>query len=146
MLNPMMLLTAFILFVFSPAPMPRPLAQEPAPAPAAAPAKKPVKPTAESQAKAKKLYSVDCAMCHGDNGNGKTDLATGMELKLEDWSNPSSLAGKTDEDLFTIIRNGKDKMPPEAEGRAKDDEVWNLIIYIRKMSQPQADAPTKPSN
>jgi mono/diheme cytochrome c family protein len=140
----MMLLTAFILFVFSPAPMPRPLAQEAAPAAAAA--KKPVKPTAESQAKAKKLYAVDCAMCHGDNGDGKTDLATGMGLKLLDWSNPSSLAGKTDDELFTIIRNGKDKMPPEAEGRAKDDEVSNLIIYIRKMSQPGADAPAKPSN
>jgi mono/diheme cytochrome c family protein len=85
-------------------------------------------------------------MCHGDNGNGKTDLATGMGLKLADWTNPNALNGMTDENLFTAIRNGKDKMPPEAEGRAKDDDVWNLIVYIRKMSQPAADAPAKPSN
>ena len=146
MLNPMMLLTALILFVFSPAPMPRPLAQDATPAPAAAPSKKPVKPTAESQAKAKKLYSIDCAMCHGDNGNGKTDLASGMGLKLADWTNPNTLNAMADENLFTIIRNGKDKMPPEAEGRAKDDDVWNLIVYIRKMSQAPADTTAKPSN
>jgi mono/diheme cytochrome c family protein len=94
-----------------------------------------VKPTAESQAKAKKLYEVDCAMCHGDNGNGKTDLASGMQLKLTDWTNPNTLEGKQDQELFTVIRNGKDKMPPEAEGRAKNDEVWNLVIYIRSMSK-----------
>ena len=99
MLNPMMLLTALILFVLSPAPAPRSLVQDATPAPAAAPGKKPAKITPESQAKAKKLYSVDCAMCHGDNGNGKTDLASGMGLKLMDWSDPNTLAGKTDESL-----------------------------------------------
>jgi hypothetical protein len=26
-------------------------------------------------------------------------------------------------------------MPPEDEGRAKNDEVWNLIIYIRGFSK-----------
>jgi hypothetical protein len=45
--------------------------------------------------------------------------------------------------LFNAIRNGKGKMPPEAEGRAKDDEVWNLILYIRSMARQQpAAAPT----
>jgi mono/diheme cytochrome c family protein len=117
-----------------------------APAPAASAAKNPVKPTAESQAKAKKMYEVDCAICHGDNGNGKTDLAKDMQLKLADWTDPSSLAGKSDGDLFNIIRNGKDKMPAEAEGRAKNDEVWNLIIYIRSMSKGQAAAPAAPAN
>ena len=59
-------------------------AQQSAPAPAltppqtvatppAAAAKNPVKPTAESQAKAKAVYGIDCAVCHGDNGNGKSD-------------------------------------------------------------------------
>jgi len=28
------------------------------------------------------LYAVDCAVCHGDNGNGKTDLATSLQVTL----------------------------------------------------------------
>jgi hypothetical protein len=68
-----------------------------------------------------------------------------MQLKLDDWTNPSSLTGKTDEDLFRIIRNGKDKMPAEAEGRAKDDDVWNMIVYIRGMSRNQPAAPAPPA-
>ena len=34
-----------------------------------------MKPTAASQEKAKKMYNVDCAVCHNQNGDGKTDLA-----------------------------------------------------------------------
>jgi mono/diheme cytochrome c family protein len=103
--------------------------------PPAAPVRNPVRPTAESQAKAKTLYRMDCAMCHGDNGNGKTDLATGMELTLNDWTDPKSLAGRQDWELFNIIRVGKGKMPPESKGRATDSEVWNLVIYIRSFSK-----------
>jgi mono/diheme cytochrome c family protein len=119
--------------------------QQPVQAPIApTQAKNPVKATAESQAKAKQLYQIDCAMCHADNGSGKSDLATSMNMTMEDWTNPASLANKTDADLFTIIRNGKDKMPPEAEGRASDTAVWNLIIYIRSFSKGQPAAPPLP--
>jgi mono/diheme cytochrome c family protein len=147
MLKSTLVLFAVILLAFTLAPSLSGTPQEAAaPAPATSAAKNPVKPTAESQAKAKKMYEVDCAICHGDNGNGKTDLAKDMQIKLADWTDPSSLAGKSDGDLFNIIRNGKDKMPAEAEGRAKNDEVWNLIIYIRSMSKGQAAAPAAPAN
>ncbi len=132
----------------APAPAPAPaLAPTPtvaAPQPAAA-VKNPVKPTAESQAKAKSLYGIDCAMCHGDNGNGKTDLATSMTLTLDDWTDPKTLANKEDWELFNVIRNGKGLMPPEGQGRATDTEVWNLIIYIRSFSKPQPLAPAAPA-
>jgi cytochrome c len=161
MLKSFLLVFAMVLLAFVCMPMqgrspqqaaPSPaLAQEPPAAPpaqSAAPMKNPVKPTAESQARAKNVYQIDCAMCHGDHGNGKTDMATSMELKLDDWTNPASLANKTDGDLFTMIRTGKDQMPPEDAGRAKDSEVWNLIIYIRSFSKGQpmpAAAPAAPA-
>ena len=37
----------------------------------------PVKPTAESLAQGKKYYGYDCAMCHGQNGNGKGEVDNG---------------------------------------------------------------------
>jgi mono/diheme cytochrome c family protein len=114
------------------------------PAGVAAPAKNPVKPTAESIAKAKQLYAIDCAMCHNDNGNGKSDLANSMGLNLPDLTDPKSLDTKTDGELFTLFRNGKDKMPGEDPGRAKDNDVWNLVSYIRSLSKTQtAAAPAK---
>ncbi len=111
-------------------------AQNAAPVPTPS-GKNPVRPTAESQAKAKVLYERDCALCHGETGNGKND----MNFTLDDWTNPNTLAGKPDSDLFAIIRNGKNQMPAEDVGRASDTEVWNLIIYIRTLSKNQPPAP-----
>jgi mono/diheme cytochrome c family protein len=96
-----------------------------------------IKVTADSQSKAKKLYAMDCALCHGDTGDGKTDLAKDMQLTMIDWTDSKSLAGVQDQDLFKTIRNGKGKMPAEDAGRAKDDEVWNLIVYIRALGKVQ---------
>jgi mono/diheme cytochrome c family protein len=85
--------------------------------------------------KVKQIYKNDCALCHGDNGNGKSDLATQMNLTLADYTDPKSLAGKSDQELFDEIRKGKDKMPPEEEARAKDADVRGLVAYVRSMSK-----------
>jgi mono/diheme cytochrome c family protein len=141
MLKPFLLLSAAILLVIA---IPPSLTLAAGHAPAAAPTI-PIRPTSGSQERAKKIYAIDCAMCHGDNGNGKTDLATSMQLTLLDYTDPKSLAGKSDQELFNLIRNGKGQMPPEDPARAKDDEIWNLVIYIRGMSKGQP-SPPPPSN
>ena len=148
-MKPYVVLSAATLLVFAPALAIGFRAQEAPPVPISPAVKNPVKPTAASQDKAKKLYEQDCALCHNSNGNGKTDLAKDMQLTLDDWSDPKTLAAKPDSVLFDIIRNGKDKMPSEPEGRAKSDEVWNLIIYIRglyKTAPATPPAPAAPSN
>jgi mono/diheme cytochrome c family protein len=142
MLKPLLFVSTVVLFGVVALSTPGSISQDTAPAPAAG-QKNPVKPTEKSQARAKELYTQDCALCHGNNGNGKTDVATGMGITLKDWSDPKTLADKQDQDLFNIIRNGKGQMPAEPDGRAKDDEVWNLIIYIRNLYKltPPAPAP-----
>jgi mono/diheme cytochrome c family protein len=143
MLKPFLVLSALVLTGAS---APPPQAQEPA-APAtaaAAPEAKipsdaantvnPVKPTAESLARAKKIYGYECAMCHGESGDGAGDLAKNMKAKMVDFRNPSALKGHTDGELFYIIKNGKGEMDGEG-ARVKPDETWNLVIYLRSLSK-----------
>jgi mono/diheme cytochrome c family protein len=96
---------------------------------------------ADPQGRVKQIYNIDCALCHGANGDGKTDLAKDMQLNLSDFTDPKTLEGKTDDQLFDLIRKGKDKMPGEEPTRAKNDEVKALIQYIRHMSKDQPAAP-----
>ena len=86
MLKPILLLSAVLLFVITPAPSPT-FAAGGSPQD-----NNPTKSTGASRERAKKLYAGDCSMCHGDNGNGKTDLATSMQLTLADWTDPKSLS------------------------------------------------------
>ncbi len=97
----------------------------------------PVTPTASSQAQAKRTFGYDCAMCHGVAGDGKGDLAADMKLTMKDYRDPASLKDKTDGELFYIIKNGKGEMPPEGD-RAKTEEVWNLVIYVRSFAKKAA--------
>jgi mono/diheme cytochrome c family protein len=94
----------------------------------------PVKPTPDSLAKAKKLYGYDCAMCHGENGDGKGDLAADFKNKPRDYTDPNSLKEFTDAQLFTIIKDGKGDMPPEGK-RGKPEDIWGLVNYIRSLSK-----------
>jgi mono/diheme cytochrome c family protein len=92
----------------------------------------PVKPTAELQARVKKLYGWDCAMCHGANGDGKGDMASDQKLALSDFR--VSLTKMSDGEIFYIIQNGKGKAMPSEGDRAKPDVIWNMVSYLRTMS------------
>src|SRR5271165_1011508 len=93
----------------------------------------PVKPTAESLAQGKKYYGYDCAMCHGDNGNGKGEVAVSEKMKIGDFSDPATLRDRTDGELFYIIKNGEGQMPPEGD-RVKTTDLWSMVNYIRSLS------------
>jgi len=101
--------------------------------PEAAAKQNPVKPTEESLAKGKKFYVIDCAMCHGKDGDGKGDMASDMK-NVTDFTNPNAMKDRTDGELFYIIRNGKGDMPLEGD-RAKDEDIWNLVNYVRSLAK-----------
>lgn len=115
-------------------------AQKPTPAPdaAATPAphptaitdadkalKNPVKFTKVSVDRGKKTYTSQCALCHGDKGDGKGELATDMKLNLPDFTKPDSLKDRTDGELFAVIGAGKDPMPSQSS-RLTETHRWNL--------------------
>jgi mono/diheme cytochrome c family protein len=115
--------------------------QQPAvsPAPSVIPAEaarmiNPVKPTLESQTHVKKMYGYECAMCHGENGNGKGDLVGDMKLTLKDYTDPAALKDLTDGQIFYIIKNGKGQMPGEGD-RAKTEDIWNMVIFVRSFAK-----------
>jgi len=102
----------------------------------------PVKPTASSLAAGKQRFSYDCAMCHNANGDGKGDLAVSMGLKLPDFRDPEALKSVTDGGLFYVISNGHKPMPNESS-RAKPDEIWNLVNYVRSLAAQKLSKKSK---
>lgn len=89
------------------------------------------KPSAEAMGEARKLYGYDCAMCHGAKGDGKGDLVEPMKLDLRDWRNASSIASRSDGELFNIITKGKGKMPGSEGNRMSEAVRWNLVALVR---------------
>jgi mono/diheme cytochrome c family protein len=106
----------------------------------------PVKPTPAGLEAAKKFFGTDCALCHGKDGDGKGELAADMKAKMKDWRDPASLEKFTDGELFFIITKGRGEMMGE-EGRAKPEQCWQLVNYVRSLAKKESAAkkPEKPS-
>jgi cytochrome c5 len=106
--------------------------------------KNPMKSSPEGLAEARKMYRYDCAMCHGEHGNGKGELVESMKLTVSDWSDAASLGTKTDGELFYIITKGKGKMPAEGD-RQTEKLRWNLVNLVRSFGKSSATkAPAAP--
>ncbi len=104
----------------------------------------PVKSSAESLARAKKWWSLDCAMCHGANGDGKGETAKDMKLNMADFTNPDTMKSRTDGEIYYIIKNGHNDMPAEGP-RIKTEEGWDLVNYVRSFAKAKdKDADAKP--
>ena len=85
--------------------VPQSNSQKPAHKPAASESGTPATIQVEpARPEVKQIYKFDCAVCHGDTGNGQGDI--GKTMNLLDWTNPTTLANKTDQQLI------------EASGRA----------------------------
>jgi len=74
------------------------------------------------------LFKGKCAMCHGPEGKGFPSV------KTPDFTDPKWQASIKDSQITATIKNGKKgtAMPP-FEGKLKDDEIKELVTFIRSL-------------
>lgn len=78
----------------------------------------------------KTLFLQRCASCHGENGDGNSPLADQLP-GLPDFTAPDYTQGKTPQELFDVITNGRmDKMMPPWGNELSEGERWDLVAYI----------------
>ena len=107
--------------------------------------KNPVNFTHLSAERGKKIYLTQCALCHGQDGNGKGEVVEEMKINPADFTKPETLKDRTDGELFAIIGVGRDPMPGQS-GRMTDQQRWNLVNYLRALSgkKPEKDTGKEP--
>lgn len=89
-------------------------------------------PVAKSDASTKAgmtLYTRNCASCHGRAGLGDGVKARALKDFPGDFSK-ADMQSQTDGELFYKTRSGKGEMP-KYEGKLSDDDIWNLVNYMR---------------
>lgn len=98
-------------------------------------AKNPVAPTPEVLTKARAHFADHCAICHGNDGRGKTTIGQNLYPKAPDmWL--AETQALSDGELFYIIENGVRLTGMPAWGKpdsADDRETWELVQFIRHL-------------
>jgi mono/diheme cytochrome c family protein len=95
--------------------------------------KNPVKFTDVSVGRGKKIYVTQCAMCHGEKGDGKGEIVEEMGIEPPDFTKPETLKKRTDGELFAIMGEGSKVMPGQAK-RLSDRHRWQMVNFIRSLS------------
>jgi mono/diheme cytochrome c family protein len=107
----------------------------------------PFLPDANSLATGEQLFAQNCVPCHGEAGRGNGPTAAYFNGRVPDYGN-GHLDIHTDGDIFYWIQNGFgfDSPMPVFKDKLTDDEIWNLVNYVRRLrNQATAPVPTPPS-
>jgi cytochrome c oxidase cbb3-type subunit 3 len=73
----------------------------------------------------KRLYRwYNCSGCHAQGGGGM-----GVPLTDDKW-----IYGSAPADIFRTIEQGRPNGMPSFGGRIPEDQVWQLVAYVRSMS------------
>ncbi|HEX6943534.1 MAG TPA: c-type cytochrome [Gemmatimonadaceae bacterium] len=93
-------------------------------------AKNPLPASAEVLAEGMEHFADHCAICHGNDGSGDTEMGRSLYPRVPDMRKPAT-QDLSDGELFYIIENGVrlTGMPAWAHEDANDN--WKLVHFIR---------------
>ena len=76
------------------------------------------------------LYGDKCAVCHGEDGAGKT--AKGKKLKVQDVRD--TVKKMSEADMIKVVTNGKDPDMDAFGKELKADQIQVLVTYYRSLA------------
>jgi len=76
-------------------------------------------------------YKTKCSACHGANGAGDTMLGKNLNLRALGSADAQK---QSDNELFTIISRGKNRMPP-FDRKLSKDQIVGVVKYIRTLKK-----------
>ena len=90
-------------------------------------------PTPLDIAEGRDHFADHCAICHANNGSGKTEIGRNMYPPAPDMRERETQE-LTDGELFYIIKNGIRFTGMPGWG-GEDEDNWKLVLFIRHLPQ-----------
>lgn len=88
---------------------------------------------AEAWVEGGKHFQDHCAICHDENGSGKSEIGRNVYPKAPDMR-LSDTQGLSDGALYFIIANGvRYTAMPGWSGEHTPEETWKLVSFIRRL-------------
>jgi len=97
------------------------------------PALAPVPATANSLQRGAVLYTIDCAVCHGDGGTGDGTLSSFFNPPPAELTS-QDVQQLPDADIFLAITQGRGDMLKLAENLSPSQR-WDVVNYVRSLQK-----------
>jgi cytochrome c2 len=104
--------------------------------------KNPLEATPQNILAGKTLFRVDakpsaCKVCHGISGDGLGILFHRVKPKPRNFTCVHTMDNLPDGQMFWIIKNGSPGTAMPSFSYLEDDQVWQLILYLRSFSKKE---------
>ena len=86
-----------------------------------------------SLARGKELYTINCQMCHGLNGQGNGQIAPFLLRSKPANLRSEVVQSKSDGSIFLTISNGLEGSMPALNENLTVSERWDVVNYVRTL-------------
>lgn len=88
-----------------------------------------------------KLFSANCASCHGEKGDAQTPVAAALKPPPASFHDPERMSGMTPYRAYNGITYGIDKTGMAPFTALSDDQRWALAFFVFTHRQPECSHP-----
>ena len=75
-----------------------------------------------------------CKICHGSTGNGMGMMAPGLNPPPRNFSCSETMKNISDGQMFWVVKNGSPGTGMVAYKSLSDEQVWQIILYLRTLA------------
>lgn len=93
----------------------------------------PLKDNKEALRKGRVIYTNECVICHGANGDAVTNIAENLEQKPKNFT-AEDFNKQTDGAIFWKLSEGRGLMQP-FKTMLTDEEIWSVVEYVKFLAQ-----------
>lgn len=91
--------------------------------------------------KGKASYKINCASCHGDNGDGKGPAGAALNPPPRNLAEPAAFVqGNTRDKVFNTITKGIPGKAMIAFGHLSEEDRWGLTDYVLEFGKKKSTA------
>jgi len=89
----------------------------------------------EAIQKGRELFTVNCAECHGRQGDGQGPRASVLVTQPTDFTDPVWRSGAQPQAVFAAIRLGVQGSAMPAWPAFTEEETWDLVAYVLSLGE-----------
>jgi mono/diheme cytochrome c family protein len=92
--------------------------------------------SADARARGRHLFLEHCALCHGDNADGRGSRREGLSLPPRDFTDPTWRRSTSARRVYFAIREGVHGSPMPAWKGLDENAAWDLVSYVLSVAAP----------